>query len=332
MRTRASFAFAGVLVIALIAVLGFAAFSTQDTAQPADDPAADLALRALMPATARGRVLGAVAAAALMPEPTIDDVATTGATEPPAETILAAPAETTTTTSPPTTTTTKAPDPKPSTATVAPPDTSAPEITITFPGDGAVVTDRVIEFTGQTEPGALVTSGNYSAEVDEEGNWSIVLVLLEGGNRAFFTASDEAGNEETAQVTVVYDPPATTSAPTTAAPTTTTTTEPPVDGGPRNVEEWRALVEQYFLEELVEEALVVMKCESRGDPLAYNARSAASGLFQFIPNTWNWASQNAGWAGATAFDPEANVASAAWLTEWSIGRGKDAWSQWSCKP
>ena len=72
--------------------------------------------------------------------------------------------------------------------------------------------------TGLTaEVGATVTSGNYSATVDEEGDWKMKLILLEGRNRAYFTASDKAGNETTAAIIINYDAPTST----TVAPTTT---------------------------------------------------------------------------------------------------------------
>jgi hypothetical protein len=130
----------------------------------------------------------------------------------------------------------------------------------------------------------------------------------------------------------------TTAAPTTtttAAPTTTTTTTPPpVPGGPRDVEEWRPLTEQYFPAELVEDALWVIECESRGDPTARNPASGAAGLFQFISSTWRWASSEAGWAGADVYDPEANIAVAAWLVQQSIDTNHPGgpWGHWSCKP
>lgn len=98
------------------------------------------------------------------------------------------------------------------------------------------------------------------------------------------------------------------------------------------MEEWRPLVEQYFPPELVEEALSVIDCESNGDPLAVNSRSGASGLFQFMPGTWTWASSLAGWDGANVFLPEANIAVAAWLVQDSIDRGNPAWTHWTCKP
>ncbi len=335
MRSRVSFVFTGILVIALIAVGGFAAFSTQQTDPDAVGSAVEAPTDPFIPQTASGRILGAVVAAALTPEPTFEalapgepdsiDDSSPPATEPePAPPVAA---------EPPPTTTAAAPDGQTPTANVTPPDTSAPDIAITSPKDGSTVGERVIEFRGTTEPDAIVTSGSYTAEVDEDGTWSIRLVLREGRNRAYFTATDDAGNSQTESVSVVYDPPATTTSSTSTSTSTTTSTIPPPDtGGPRNVEEWRSLAEQYFASELVDEALAVIKCESKGDPAAYNSRSGASGLFQFIPNTWNWASNNAGWAGASPFDPEANIASAAWLVQWSLDHNNSAWAHWSCKP
>lgn len=128
-------------------------------------------------------------------------------------------------------------------------------------------------------------------------------------------------------------PPTTTTTSTTAAPPpTTTTTAPPDQGGRRDVEEWRDLVEQYFPADLVEEALVVMECESFGDPSATNPTSGAAGLFQFMATTWNWASESAGWDGSSVYDAEANTAVAAWLVSYSLDLGQDAWHHWSCKP
>lgn len=54
-------------------------------------------------------------------------------------------------------------------------------------------------------------------------------------------------------------------------------------------------------------------CESRWFPGAYNRSSGASGVFQFVGGTWRYASRMAGYGGASPFDAEANVFSAAWL-------------------
>lgn len=107
--------------------------------------------------------------------------------------------------------------------------------------------------------------------------------------------------------------------------------------GPRqtfspDIERWRPIVEEYFPIDQVDDALAVMDCESEGDPRAENRRSRAAGLFQFLNRTWSHASAAAGFDGASAFEPEASIAAAAWLVGDSLDRGNDAWQQWSCKP
>lgn len=80
-----------------------------------------------------------------------------------------------------------------------------------------------------------------------------------------------------------------------------------------SVEQWRPLVEQYFLPGDVPWAMRVMQCESGGDPDAANPRSSARGLFQHLGRYWPERSEKARWGGASIFDPEANIAVAAWL-------------------
>jgi len=111
----------------------------------------------------------------------------------------------TTTTAAPVTTTTEA-------------DTTPPHLEITAPKNEERFEVDMIEFRGITEPGASVFAGQYAADVDGNGNWSIVLVLSPGANGARFVATDAAGNQAEARVTVHYDPP---------PPTTTTTTKAP---------------------------------------------------------------------------------------------------------
>lgn len=143
------------------------------------------------------------------------------------------------------------------------------------------------------------------------------------------------------------DATTTTTTPAAPAPTTTTTTTPPdgstttttappppVTGGdfPPAVERWRPLVSSYFPAARVDEALTVIRCESYGDPNAYNPYSGASGLFQFLPSTWATVSPRAGFGGASVFDPEANIGTAAWLTEYYASKGSHPWSAWACRP
>ncbi len=100
------------------------------------------------------------------------------------------------------------------------------------------------------------------------------------------------------------------------------------------VESWRSLVERFFPPDLVEQALSVMHCESRGNPDATHPGSGATGLFQFLEGTWAFASAGAGFAGASRYDAEANVAAAAWLVDYSIrtGHPRGAWGHWVCQP
>jgi membrane-bound lytic murein transglycosylase B len=91
-------------------------------------------------------------------------------------------------------------------------------------------------------------------------------------------------------------------------------------------------VTAYFPADRVEGALQVIRCESYGDPDAYNPYSGAGGLFQFLPSTWATVSPRAGFAGADVFDGEANIGTAAWLTAYYASQGSDPWAAWACKP
>lgn len=97
-----------------------------------------------------------------------------------------------------------------------------------------------------------------------------------------------------------------------------------------NVERWRPLVEKYWSQygyaDEVDFALMVMYAESQGVPTALNPTSDASGLFQHLPKFWADRSVRAGWAGADIFDPESNIAVAAWLRATSRDRG---WYHWA---
>jgi hypothetical protein len=128
----------------------------------------------------------------------------------------------------------------------------------------------------------------------------------------------------------------------TTQPTTTTTTPTTTSGGdgggsggpwdhPGSVEQWRSLVSQFFPANRVEEALRIIDCESNGNPGAVNPYSGAAGLFQFLPSTWATTAPSAGYAGASALDPEANIATAAWLANRYQELGYSYWHAWSCK-
>lgn len=152
----------------------------------------------------------------------------------------------------------------------------------------------------------------------------------------------QAERDTTTTTTAAVEAPGTTAttsttSTTSAAPVETTPTTappPPVQGGkfPPAVERWRPLVTAYFPTGQVDGALAVIRCESYGDPGAYNPYSGASGLFQFLPSTWATVSPRAGFGGASVFDAEANIGTAAWLTDYYASRGSDPWAAWACKP
>ena len=148
-----------------------------------------------------------------------------------------------------------------------------------------------------------------------------------------------AGADDLAGASPATPPPSSTSSSTTTTttaptPTTTTPVPDPVGGGtfPPAVERWRSLVASYFPAERVDAALAVIRCESGGDPGAYNPYSGASGLFQFLPSTWATVSQSAGFGGASPFDAEANIGTAAWLSGYYESRGQSPWAPWTCRP
>jgi septal ring factor EnvC (AmiA/AmiB activator) len=129
------------------------------------------------------------------------------------------------------------------------------------------------------------------------------------------------------------NPPTTT---TTAAVTTTTDDSGGGGGGgsttfPAAVERWRDEVSQYFPASRVNEALAIIKCESLGDPEAYNPYSGASGLFQFLPSTWAATAPKAGFPNSGPFEGVPNIATAAWLGQRYQDLGQGFWKPWSCR-
>ncbi len=112
--------------------------------------------------------------------------------------------------------------------------------------------------------------------------------------------------------------------------------------GPRDVELWRDLVDEFFGEiGKTDDALVIVHCESLGDPFAINPNGARPvGLFQFIPSTWEWAAGFTGWAHETRMHPRAATETARWLYDWaetvtrrdgSQGQGFDPWVSCRCQ-
>lgn len=102
------------------------------------------------------------------------------------------------------------------------------------------------------------------------------------------------------------------------------------DPGTQGVERWRPIVEYYFIQAgvpgQVDNALRVMRCESKGRPDAANPRSSADGLFQHLDafrdrNAWRIGEQT-----YDKMDPIDNIAVTAAVV--AVDRG---WRQWACK-
>lgn len=333
--------------MAVIGVAAFSAGSAPDETAP-EPTAADTE-----PVSAR--VASAVFAVSVTPEA---PEAVTAATPPPSNDaaeepedsadVLAAAEPTETTEAPPGTTTSEAT----TTTTKAPVDTTPPSLEVTSPENGATVDDRFVTFRGSTERGARVASGPYEAEVDDDGAWTLQLVVSPGANGAAFTATDKAGNSTTVRIVVHYDapeeaPPATTTTAGSGGGATTTTTSAPASqwsplwpadaGGIRNVETWRPLVEKYWDADKVDCALGLIKIESRGDPRAYNSSTGAEGLFQHLRKYWKGRAAGAGFVDgnglyATPYNGEANIAAAAYLANYYEEVGKNWWQPWGIVP
>jgi hypothetical protein len=126
----------------------------------------------------------------------------------PVNTVITEVTTTTTEATPTTTAAVRPAVPPQSSSTTVPVDDIPPTLAITYPENGAKVTEKSLRFAGITEPGAVVAAGPYLAEVNPDGHWSIVLLLSPGGNLASFSATDAAGNVAQASVSVTYDAPA----------------------------------------------------------------------------------------------------------------------------
>lgn len=69
--------------------------------------------------------------------------------------------------------------------------------------------------------------------------------------------------------------------------------------------------------------LAVARCESTYRPWV-TSRGGHMGLFQFGPRTWGWMSWQAGYGGASPYDPWAASQVAAWAFRWGYS------GHWAC--
>ncbi len=105
----------------------------------------------------------------------------------------------------PTPTPTLTPEPTP---TPTPTPTPKPEffLTVTQPADDSIINADKVEVMGRTTPGAVVSVNGELAEVDEEGNFTMMVVLEEGPNIIEVLASDLEGNEDSRTLVIIYVP------------------------------------------------------------------------------------------------------------------------------
>ena len=79
-------------------------------------------------------------------------------------------------------------------------------LTVTEPVDESIINADKVEVIGITTPGAVVSINGELAEVDGEGNFTMMVVLEEGPNIIEVIASDLEGNEESCTLAIVYVP------------------------------------------------------------------------------------------------------------------------------
>jgi len=98
----------------------------------------------------------------------------------------------------------------PPTAEPIPTPTPTPEpeffLTVTEPTDNSIINADKVEVKGRTTPGAIVSVNGELAEVDEGGNFTMMVVLEEGPNIIEVIASDLEGNEESRTLVIIYVP------------------------------------------------------------------------------------------------------------------------------
>ncbi len=79
-------------------------------------------------------------------------------------------------------------------------------LTVTQPADNSIIDADKVEVMGCTSPRAVVSVNGELAEVDEEGNFTMMVVLEEGPNIIEVIASDLEGNQESCVLVIIYVP------------------------------------------------------------------------------------------------------------------------------
>ncbi len=188
---------------------------------------------------------------------------------------------------------------------------------VTVMEDGAVV-----ELRGEPQGGFFPVSYNGTL------GWAYADFLQQGAVETPAEQEVPAPTERSAPAEPAPEtaqPEVPTPAPTEPpAPEPTEPVTPPVDGSDGYTEQEiiqiiYAAADAYGQPR--EDMLRVARCESVLDPNAINPTSQASGLFQFLPSTW----QRTPFADQDVFDPVANANATAWM--WQQGNR----NEWVCQ-
>ena len=79
-------------------------------------------------------------------------------------------------------------------------------LTVTHPVNESITSVDKVEVTGITVPSTVVSVNGNVADVDEGGNFTMMVVLEEGPNIIEVIASDLEGNEESRTLVIIYVP------------------------------------------------------------------------------------------------------------------------------
>ncbi len=91
--------------------------------------------------------------------------------------------------------------------------------------------------------------------------------------------------------------------------------------------EVRRMIALYFQPEDVDRAVRIAWCASTFNAASVDVRSGGSGLFHIAAAGWSDLASAAGWRGTDPFDPEANVAVAAYI----VYQTEASWSTFGCQ-
>lgn len=86
-------------------------------------------------------------------------------------------------------------------------DTTAPKVTLDEPAEGSVTSSQYVNFSGKTDPKAIVTVNDQQQVVSSDGSFSGTVTMTQtGSNAVVVVAADQAGNQTKVTRSVTYAP------------------------------------------------------------------------------------------------------------------------------